>query len=218
MSLKPLQTAKYVGVKWTPNHDMAVAFMAPFVERQRFEHLRKEGRAVLNSIGSDYYNLENVGKAARFDTIVEEQWPQRQHVRAGIDGVEWAYSEKAHMYRIKYHLESPYGEQLRQLVGHPSGMATTDEQTQHLQESVYFDTPAASLPVEAGDAREYIERQVVEMRRLLAIQAAKGMWWLTNPKAYVTTYQPGEADMLARLQEQRRRAREAAMKPDLRHR
>lgn len=206
MPLKPQQTAKYVGVKWTPNPEMASTFVEPLVDKKRYEYMRRSGRVVLNSVGIRNYDGMNIAKAAEFDSHVVKRWPRRHDLRVGIDSVEWTYIEPANAYRFKYHLDRPYAAEQRLLMSQDNGAAMPNQEKlrrQHLQESVYLDVAAPVLPVESEDPEEYIELQVMQMRSALADQALKGTYWLTNPQAYIVTYRPEELEELAQLQQQR---------------
>lgn len=199
MSLKPLQTAKHVGVRWVPNPEVVQAFLEPLVEPRQFEQLRRSGRIVLDSVYVDdwthYYDRRHVTDAgAQLNAYIQQQWPARRDVHASIDGIAWKYEELHNAYRFKYHLEQPYAKELRKIIAGKDNSQAPHRQ--HMQESVYFTVPVALLPHEVTKDPEYIEHKVAAMRGLLAEQALKASYWLEKPHAYVVTYRPEEAAIL----------------------
>ncbi len=195
MTLKPLQTAKYVGVKWSPDHQFTSTVIEPLLASERRQLFKREGRLALKSLGIRDYDGVHVTRAAHFDDEVGKAWLNRDLVQVAVDGIARKSLGEGQGYRLKFHLEEPHASVQRRLIDRmpPSFDALKLKENGnrfHMLESVFLDVPNDFLP----DQDEF-EKQLGFMRLAIGSQSLKSIGWLNYPEAYVVSYGLNPEDM-----------------------
>lgn len=195
MTLKPLQTTKYVGVKWSPDQQFTKMVIEPLIVPERRQLFRKEGKVALKSLGIKDYDGVHVSRAAHFDDEVEKSWLNRDLVQVAVASIARKSIGENQGYRFKFQLEEPHASVQRRLIDRtPPSIATLKLQENknrfNMLESVFLDLPKDFL-LDQSD----LDERLHVVRAALANQALEPVGWLNYPEAYVVSYGLNPEDM-----------------------